>query len=249
MERANVGLKAKKSLYNRQKAYKIGDSPPGDFGLETPCLQFPGQQLPLFSLDLDTVPFDCATDAAFLLQRLGQQLEFGRRQWQPLYDGDRFAAPSAGFPVQTHNAIAGSRRASIAADAGGHGSLALGAQAAALSGVNQGRIGALALGHWYSRRLSLTREYISLRPAIKLCGWSASRSMENKQLQAQLEDLQTQMAFQDDTVQALQQALASQQQELLLLRRQLELIKQRQDEQASALEEMPAPGSEQPPHY
>ncbi|QIB67244.1 SlyX family protein [Kineobactrum salinum] len=74
--------------------------------------------------------------------------------------------------------------------------------------------------------------------------------MDKKLLQSQLEELQTQLAFQDDTVQALQQALASQQQELMLLQRQLELLKQRQDEQASALEELPGSGdSEQPPHY
>jgi len=74
--------------------------------------------------------------------------------------------------------------------------------------------------------------------------------MKKKELQKQLEELQSQMAFQDDTLQALQFALASQQQDLLILRRQLTLLKQRQDEQAQQAEEgLSAPASEAPPHY
>jgi SlyX protein len=64
----------------------------------------------------------------------------------------------------------------------------------------------------------------------------------------QLVEVQTQLAYQEDTVQALNRALASQQQEILVLRRQLQLLKQRLDEQGSA---GPAAdtGMEKPPHY
>ena len=66
-----------------------------------------------------------------------------------------------------------------------------------------------------------------------------------------LQELQSQLAFQDDTIAALNDAVSAQQQEILLLRRQLELLKQRQDEQAAALEEIPGAdvASERPPHY
>jgi SlyX protein len=74
--------------------------------------------------------------------------------------------------------------------------------------------------------------------------------MKKRHLKLALEDLQSQLAFQDDVVQALQDALAAQQQELLLLKRQLELLKQRQDEQGSQLDELPDDtGPELPPHY
>lgn len=74
--------------------------------------------------------------------------------------------------------------------------------------------------------------------------------MKKKELQKQLEELQSQMAFQDDMLQALQSALAAQQQDLLTLRRQLTLLKQRQDEQAQQVEEgAPGPLNEAPPHY
>lgn len=63
-----------------------------------------------------------------------------------------------------------------------------------------------------------------------------------------LVEVQTQLAYQEDTVSALNDALASQQQEILVLRRQLQLLKQRLDEHAAS----PAgQGAEQekPPHY
>ncbi len=63
-------------------------------------------------------------------------------------------------------------------------------------------------------------------------------------------ELQSQMAFQEDTVEALNDAIASQQTEISLLKRQLELLKQRQDEQGPSND---APGEaaidERPPHY
>ncbi|MEH6581728.1 MAG: SlyX family protein [Halioglobus sp.] len=70
-------------------------------------------------------------------------------------------------------------------------------------------------------------------------------------LRAELVELQSQMAFQDDTVQALNEAIASQQQEIMVLRRQLELLKQRHEEQAATSSEQdgPSPVDERPPHY
>jgi SlyX protein len=64
----------------------------------------------------------------------------------------------------------------------------------------------------------------------------------------QLVDVQTQLAYHEDLVGELNNALASQQQEILVLRRQLQLLKQRQDDQAPG----PAgsgPAEETPPHY
>lgn len=74
--------------------------------------------------------------------------------------------------------------------------------------------------------------------------------MKKKELRKQLDELQSQVAFQDDALQTLQLALAKQQQDLLTLRRQLTLLKQRQDEQAQQAEEgASTPPRETPPHY
>jgi len=64
----------------------------------------------------------------------------------------------------------------------------------------------------------------------------------------QLFDVQTQLAYQEDMVRELNDALALQQQEILVLRRQLQLLKQRQDDMAS---EPGGPDNpdEPPPHY
>lgn len=63
-------------------------------------------------------------------------------------------------------------------------------------------------------------------------------------------ELQSQLAFQEDTVEALNDAIASQQTEISLLKRQLELLKQRQDEQGPS-NDAPEEGAidERPPHY
>lgn len=66
---------------------------------------------------------------------------------------------------------------------------------------------------------------------------------------AQLVELQSQMAFQDDTIAALNEALAAQQQEILVLREQLTLLKQRQEEQAAQLDQGGTAADERPPHY
>jgi SlyX protein len=70
-------------------------------------------------------------------------------------------------------------------------------------------------------------------------------------LAQQIAQMQTQLAFQEDAIGSLDQALANQQQEILLLRRQLELLHERQrDAYSSAHGDAPAPPvDEKPPHY
>lgn len=66
----------------------------------------------------------------------------------------------------------------------------------------------------------------------------------------QLVELQSQMAFQEDTAATLNEAVAAQQQEILVLRQQLTLLKQRQEEvQAQIDQGGPSPAMEKPPHY
>jgi len=72
--------------------------------------------------------------------------------------------------------------------------------------------------------------------------------MKIDEIVRQLVDVQTQLAYQEDTVQALNEALASQQRELLVLRRQLQLLKERQEEQAGG-QDPAADAREKPPHY
>jgi len=76
------------------------------------------------------------------------------------------------------------------------------------------------------------------------------KNTEVKDLARQMVELQNQMAFQEDTVESLNKAIAAQQIEISTLRRQLELLKQRQDETSSASDH-PEQGSalERPPHY
>ena len=76
-------------------------------------------------------------------------------------------------------------------------------------------------------------------------------SAEIQDLKQQLAELQSQLAFQEDALHSLDAALDQQQQEILVLRRQLELLKQRQDEQVAKAD---ADGpdfaaAEKPPHY
>ena len=74
---------------------------------------------------------------------------------------------------------------------------------------------------------------------------------EITQLREQLIDMQSQLAFHEDTVQALNDAVSQQQQEITVLRRQFELLKLRQDEQTAAADDQSAssPAQERPPHY
>jgi SlyX protein len=68
-------------------------------------------------------------------------------------------------------------------------------------------------------------------------------------MRQQLVEVQSQLAYQEDTVRELSDALAVQQQEILVLRRQLQLLKQRQDEQSAGNIDAPATAAEKPPHY
>ncbi len=71
-----------------------------------------------------------------------------------------------------------------------------------------------------------------------------------EKMAADLVELQSQMAFQEDMMSSLNEALTEQQREVLLLRRQVELLKQRLEEQAlSADPGSPPAGHERPPHY
>jgi SlyX protein len=76
-------------------------------------------------------------------------------------------------------------------------------------------------------------------------------SVEIDALKQQMLELQSQFAFQEDTLRSLDLALAAQQQEILVLRRQLELLRQRQQEHAAQSETaFPGqPADERPPHY
>jgi SlyX protein len=76
-------------------------------------------------------------------------------------------------------------------------------------------------------------------------------SAEVEQLKQQMMELQSQLAFQEDAVESLDAALSEQQQEILVLRRQVELLKERQETQAAAEEAggADAPANERPPHY
>ena len=72
---------------------------------------------------------------------------------------------------------------------------------------------------------------------------------ENKEsLKQQVIDLQNQLAFQEHTIRDLDAALAEQQRDILLLRRQLELLQQRQEEQAMQVTTENSV-QEKPPHY
>ena len=70
----------------------------------------------------------------------------------------------------------------------------------------------------------------------------------NLDIETQLETFQTQLSYQEHTIANLNEAISAQQQEILTLRRQLELVKQRLDEQGQA----PVgenDSDEKPPHY
>ena len=72
--------------------------------------------------------------------------------------------------------------------------------------------------------------------------------MTQDQLVARVDELETRLAFQDDTIQALNDALVAQQFELDRLRRSLELVAKRQADLAA---QIPGDAGEEapPPHY
>ena len=73
---------------------------------------------------------------------------------------------------------------------------------------------------------------------------------DTEKLREMLVDLQSQVAFQEDALAALDGALAQQQREILLLRRQVEVLGERQKAHAEQLSEVTGGNSdEKPPHY
>lgn len=72
---------------------------------------------------------------------------------------------------------------------------------------------------------------------------------EIKELVQQMVELQTQVAFQEDSVSVLNSAVTAQQKEILVLREQLELLKQRQDETIAQVDQAGPVVDEKPPHY
>ena len=72
---------------------------------------------------------------------------------------------------------------------------------------------------------------------------------EIEELVQQMVELQTQVAFQEDTVSVLNNAVTAQQKEILVLREQLELLKQRQDETIAQVDQAGLVVDEKPPHY
>ena len=65
-----------------------------------------------------------------------------------------------------------------------------------------------------------------------------------------IEALEAQIAFVEDTVQALDEALAVQQQHILRLERQIDRLQQQLKDQGARLDEVAADASEPPPpHY
>ena len=72
---------------------------------------------------------------------------------------------------------------------------------------------------------------------------------EIEELVQQMVELQTQVAFQEDTVSVLNNAVTAQQKEILVLREQLELLKQRQEETIAQVDQAGPVVDEKPPHY
>ena len=68
------------------------------------------------------------------------------------------------------------------------------------------------------------------------------------QLEERIDDLEAKMAFQDDTIQALNDMVGKQQLELDTLRRAVELLAARQADLAASLP-VEAADDEPPPHY
>ena len=70
-------------------------------------------------------------------------------------------------------------------------------------------------------------------------------------LKDQIAELQGQIAFQEDAVERLDAALANQQQEILLLQRQVELLGERAKahSESGGAGQSGSPAEERPPHY
>ena len=125
--------------------------------------------------------------------------------------------------------------------------MALRAQSACIRRVNRAAVAVTASTHSQIRLWRDGEQYISLTSTGEYSGHP--NVAKQSEWQRQVEELQSQMAFQEDTVRALNEALVSQQQEMLILRRQLELLKQRLDEQGQRPDDGPGAAEEKPPHY
>lgn len=74
--------------------------------------------------------------------------------------------------------------------------------------------------------------------------------MSTTQTHSQIEDLQSRVTFQEDTLQALDHRLAEQDLELQTLRAQMQILNKKLTELMSQLESQGGPpASERPPHY
>jgi len=71
---------------------------------------------------------------------------------------------------------------------------------------------------------------------------------EMEALLARLDELETRLAFQDDTIQSLNDALGQQQIDLDRMQRSLQLVAKRQSDMASLMPD-DAAGEQPPPHY
>ena len=65
-------------------------------------------------------------------------------------------------------------------------------------------------------------------------------------LEAQIAELEMRQAFQDDTIQALNDGIVEQQMALTRIQKQLELLAQRQNDMHNQFDETP---NDPPPHY
>lgn len=74
--------------------------------------------------------------------------------------------------------------------------------------------------------------------------------MDIKLVLDRLDDLETRLAFQEETLQQLDQVVASQDRELLLLREQLRRLSEKMSDVEYAVEQGGSrSGAEKPPHY
>lgn len=64
--------------------------------------------------------------------------------------------------------------------------------------------------------------------------------------EARITELETRLAFQDDSLHSLNEVIASQTRDIQLLQRQIELLKQRLSEQGQQYQEIT---NQPPPHY
>ena len=121
----------------------------------------------MIPLDFDHPVFQGTSDTAFLLQGLGQGLQFRATQGNSLDDCYRFSAPPFGFTMEPDYPVADSGWPVAAADAGGDRTLALGAKPACIRAVYQPATTVFALAHRMIVSLCPGGQYISLPLRLK----------------------------------------------------------------------------------